>query len=614
MKKLLASILALTLCFPVNLMAGMADTDRADVDRYRNSLQNPGFESGKSKHVASSASTLTVTTSTPIEGKASGVFTPTVAAQTVSQVYAVPEILKGKNCAISFEIRTAVTDAKLQVWNGTNVLNEVVIAANTTARTHAINFACPTTGNIGYRILAGTSLGAITYDAGFIGDARGVNLGNVSQASAASASVTMSIPNNSSTTVTGLSVITDPESNFLTNKYVAKKSGNYHISATINLILETLGGGIFVAEVVKNGSTALVNDRADLATGSLIAGAGQVFTLTPDIIVPLVAGDEISIKILQQAGGNRNATVTFNVTRFPTSSQLAVTPDLTASSWSGYHDSTCSWTRNTTSFGDYTADATCGFSERTNTNFGTVTSYLSGSDKLPGIVFTPKMAGKKYNACATFSAYITGGASYAVRLYDGTTAFATIDGNAQDANERTTFNLCGIVTAADLSAKTLRVDTRTDGATTTLSSFYGNTVEWNIFDISQSLPSPILQNQVSTSNSGGERIARVAFSGNATWGNANCTSSPCTLNASDVSGVSVSWLNTGQYAINFPSGTFSAEPTCVANGFQVGAGYRIGTHLYMSGSATQVLTRCAGSPNNDTLVNCAMTVTCQGPR
>jgi hypothetical protein len=205
------------------------------------------------------------------------------------------------------------------------------------------------------------------------------------------------------------------------------------------------------------------------------------------------------------------------------------------------------------------------------------------------------------------------------RLWDGTTVIAEGENRTAGALAAvTSIPLCGTYTNTTISPITLSIQLLGTGGSTNagLAPTTGSpsSIEWTIFDISQSLPSPILQNQVSTSNSGGERIARVAFSGNATWGNANCTSSPCTLNASDVSGVSVSWLNTGQYAINFPSGTFSAEPTCVANGFQVGAGYRIGTHLYMSGSATQVLTRCAGSPNNDTLVNCAMTVTCQGPR
>lgn len=87
--------------------------------------------------------------------------------------------------------------------------------------------------------------------------------------------------------------------------------------------------------------------------------------------------------------------------------------------WSGTHLNDCAWSSTSTTYADFTADATCTFTETfTGGGFPAVTSYLSAGNKLPGLSFTPNTTGL-YEICATANAHgqATGG-SYSFRLID----------------------------------------------------------------------------------------------------------------------------------------------------------------------------------------------------
>jgi hypothetical protein len=231
---------------------------------------------------------------------------------------------------------------------------------------------------------------------------------------------------------------------------------------------------------------------------------------------------------------------------------LAYIPDTTAQSWSGYHDSTCSWARTNTAYGDPTADASCALVERTNQNFGTVST--SGS-VLPAITFTPKKAGRYY-ACALVHLTSSAGSNQAVRLYDGTNTIAEQQWNAPAA-QSIPFTVCGIAVASSTSAFTLSLQTKASSGTVTLAAANASgAVEWSIFAIDNSFPAPLLSNSVVSSSSGVVKVVS-AFITN--------TGTP-TVTRQDGSWIaSLTDNGAGDTTINIAAGTFSTIPNCTCS-------------------------------------------------
>lgn len=131
--------------------------------------------------------------------------------------------------------------------------------------------------------------------------------------------------------------------------------------------------------------------------------------------------------------------------------------------WSGYHSNAdCAFSRTNTAYGDFAADSTCTFTEIKNVNFGTVTSALSGSDKLPGIVFTPAQAGTYY---VCYSGAIAGGTANArvfLALLDSSGVVIDECLHRQVSGSIETCKLCGFSTASDTSPQTIKVQGKAD--------------------------------------------------------------------------------------------------------------------------------------------------------
>jgi hypothetical protein len=252
-------------------------------------------------------------------------------------------------------------------------------------------------------------------------------------------------------------------------------------------------------------------------------------------------------------GNSANYGASWKIYRFPTTSETAYTADKTANSWSGYHDSTCSWARTNAAYGDPTADASCALVERTNNNFGTVST--SGS-VLPAITFTPSRAGRYY-VCADFMVIHSALSFSAVQLLAGSTVVVEKGGTVAGISYGYAHNLCGIVVATSTAAVTLKIQTSASLGSTTIqsSSPYTTALNWSIFQIDQSFPAPNLVNSVVSPSSGVEQVTRADLS---------CTAS------SSVTRQSGSWVSLGNRSGNdcvgtITTGTFSSTPSCVAN-------------------------------------------------
>lgn len=156
----------------------------------------------------------------------------------------------------------------------------------------------------------------------------------------------------------------------------------------------------------------------------------------------------------------------------------------THASWSGYHDYDCEWTNTNTSLADFSNDGSCTFTQRTNTGFGTVTSY--GSNQ-PGIVFTPTTIGNYYICANIVNHNNTANSENNFQLWDGTTTITTsFSRQAGSATAIYTNSVCGIYNAASTTSKSIRVR----GAVSAGTMYVGNnisanskTIEWTIYQI-----------------------------------------------------------------------------------------------------------------------------------
>jgi hypothetical protein len=149
----------------------------------------------------------------------------------------------------------------------------------------------------------------------------------------------------------------------------------------------------------------------------------------------------------------RNLFITLLLVIGSSSAALAYSP--AHYTWSGYHDSDCSWSTASTSLADPSDDASCTFTQVTNYGFGTVSS--SGS-KAPGITFTPRRLGV-HMIIATFQAATnSAGARTQAQMTDGSN-------NELDANSCVMgagsaycpFTMVGFLNVTSLTSQTVKL-------------------------------------------------------------------------------------------------------------------------------------------------------------
>jgi hypothetical protein len=234
-------------------------------------------------------------------------------------------------------------------------------------------------------------------------------------------------------------------------------------------------------------------------------------------------------------------------------SEQAFRPEAVSSSWTGYHDSTCSWGRTNAAYGDPTADATCALVERTNTNFGTVTTYTVTNPE-PGIVFTPKRLGKYY-VCALAKLVPSTGQTPSARLWDGTTVIAETE-QTISASGTQMANLCGIYNATALTATTLSIQIKQGTGTINIQTAANSSaVEWSIYSLEQQFPAPVLVGSITSAYTGALRMEAA---------NINCDAGSAITSQFGSWVSSVANISSGQCDITIASGVFSSAPYCWA--------------------------------------------------
>ena len=570
-----------------------------------NLLANPGFEATTfSTGWTASGGSFTQGSSTNIgTGLKSAIFVPSAGSQTVtSTAVTIPYGMMGNNGEVSCSFKTSGTDYSLQAYDGSNVLNTQTIIATTNFSKQSINFIIPTSGSISLRIISGSASSSLNIDDCYLGLA--TNTSSTSQVT----SWTAYTP-----TVQGFGTLTN-----------------------VSVFYRIVGGNIEIQGKFQAGTVTASEGRIYLPTGYTSADTTRIATIQAvghwwqanPTVAPgaILIEPSVTYVTLGSGSSGNNSFTKLNGSGVSASNELVgffasvplsgqgigttISLNYGPASWSGYHSTDCAWTTSSSSFADPGADASCTFTERTNRNFGTVTS--AGS-KLPGIVFTPPSTGRYY-ICALAQASNDTSSNYsAYSMTDGTTEIA--QGSSRYPNIVST-PICGIYNAASVASTTIKLQLKSiAGGNAIIDGSRSNAIEWSIYSLDQAFPAPVLVGSITSQSTGALRFEFLQFGGGASGGLATsaCTSTPCTIANQSGSWISsVARGSAGSYTATIAAGIFSSVPYCVGNAGLFG----VATGGFANVNATNATTVNINSYSNagTTLNDNVITLFCYGPR
>lgn len=582
-----------------------------------NQLSNGGFELGKEGW--SSGISITSTSGLYKEGARGAAWDPS-GSGTISSPCWTTNQDTAVNGLARLWVKTADADYDFQVYNstGTAVVAEVDVPASSDLFTEVqINFVAAESTTYCMRLEAQGDESIIYLDDGYLGEA--YNLSQVSQASLYGTSVTAGTTScawsiTQTTYAADFPADTDCPAPTVTGGLTAPATKVPQIVMSnhpAGVYEVTFSVPVLTSAAAENAACRLVDSDGTLLVSSGIrqASGGQfTVSLTGAVTYQNDGSHDIKFQCLSGSGSVETATglvqrnATWTVKRFPLASQLVTSNSSTASFWSGYHSSDCNFIRTNTAFGAFTADSTCTFTERQNGNFGSVTSELSGSDPLPGIVFTPKALGT-YIVLANASCQVTSsGQNAALQLTDGTTVIA----NQNFSNAGSYFTDChviGLYNATSLNAVTFRLYGKVASGNIVLNGG-DSSVEWSIVPVG-SFNKVSVMNQVSTDYSSGI--------------NTNSAKLNCDAGSSIMSQLG-SWVSSignvsgGACTVTLASGMYSSTPYCFAQLSDSDFATTVGNLNVIESSATSISVDCTTS---DTPTACSaydFNLQCVGPR
>jgi hypothetical protein len=630
MRFLITLVLA-NLLFWQPAFAVLYNSDKTQIFN-KNLLVNGGFESGTSNWTAS-AGTFATTTTSPMIGAVHATWDAAASGNTLtSTAVTIPAGMYGRNMVASCLFTTASGTAthEIQAYDGSNVLSETTVTSSTTPSRASANFVAPSSGSLSLRIYANADEPSVAIDDCYLGPAEGYNVGQVSQAqfvgSLTYANTASCVWTTTSTTLGSFAADADCPTPTVVGQASAPGTkipaavfsnlgpGRYELQVKFQTEKTAVTNGWYAE--VYNGTSGLagyygfVNNINNILPAEINAHF-ELTTATSSVTYEIRGKVEttgtLSIRndLTASPGGQ---AVTFTLYKFPSTQEIAYTPDKLANSWAGYHGIGCQWDRTNTALGDVTDDASgCTLTETVNKNFGTVSTSGSVS---PAITFTPTRAGTYY-ACATFVLASTATNPFVeAQLTDGTTVVATSGVRyigSTGVSDGSSVSLCGLYPVTSVSAKTLKVQTAssTGLARILAPSVVRATLEWSIFQIDQSMPMPLMANSVVSPSSGVLQVvgAIVATS--------TGTASTVTQTGSWIS--SYTNTGTGDYTINAVANTFSAAPMCTCSTYDSSSFYC--TVVSTTSSAMRFRqSNAAGTLVNGSGAGLGFSVVCVGPK
>lgn len=548
----------------------------------RNFIKNYGAEQNVN-NVTGTNVTVTRNTTTPLEGVGDFSFTIDSATDVVAwSTNTLDKKLSGQNCEakISYTADANASNVKLGVYSGANLVSSVALVNASTARVAQVNFPCgDLSAALTLKIFGNAATSTVMkVDAVYLSEA--TNVGTSAQAVLVGGAVVTGCSaswNTSSTsfttslgTPTGCSYATfgaaqAPATNIAGIKFSSLPPGDYMIQYE-GTIYANGGVGFFQ---FTDGTNITRENSQIWANGSPLQtnGINQSFTYTTaqsnvtwqSYLKTSSAGAPVSVY------GTTANPGTFKLWYFPSSAQQAVKVDQAPSSWSGYHNG---WTGNSatchtgnSTYSDVSACTGITLNQTTNRNFGTVTTAASS---LPGIIITPNKTGM-YQICASGSLYNSTALTASVRMVDGSGTIINPGASVYLASNSTMPALCGIYNATAATATTIKLQLAASpgNAAFWVGQASGSGLNWTITALDQGMAVPYLVQSVVASNSSFVTKEEYGCAGSTTACTAACTTGTCGVGKNSDPGLSVTWISTGVYRINFPAGVFASEPICI---------------------------------------------------
>jgi hypothetical protein len=576
-----------------------------------NLIVNPGFETGIVQGYSSSGGTFAAISSGSnlLIGKGSATFQATATGQYMSSAaYAVPNGLKGTNCAVGALYSGGDANLVLQAYDGTNVLASTPLTPSTVPRPAYATFVCPSSGNIQERVVSSGSSALVALDQFFLGQ------NTISQVSQATLYGTIAIGGacagnwtTSSTTYasmgtnTGCTYVTTgnasvPSTQIQGVKFASLPPGEYIFE--FNGVFFTGGGGQIAQYRLSDGTnvspeTPATDSASTIAVPTLGLFHMSYSTAQSNVTFELQGQASVSGTALANANGE-----IIKVWRYPTQSELAVRPE------------TINWLVDVSQVSASNADTSLGtstvssLSELSNSdlvttpigrsmniqvpcsggNASTGTTCISGAPDL-GVVFNLP-ATQDVQACVQFTHNVNVGTS--TSLYSNflivetpNTSLTPLQQSSVESSafgtsstginyiSQTPHTLCNVLHFTSAGQKTVRLlyAQTVSGSNTTsnviLTDGSSGQVRWTLKPITQNVPAPILVGSVISPSAGVQNIVTAEFDGGS---GAVCSGSTCAVNYQNGNSISsVTRSGPGSYVISFFAGTFSAPPLCICN-------------------------------------------------
>lgn len=529
-----------------------------------NVLINGQFEALKAGWT--STGTFSASSSSPISGTLSAVFSGTSGQLLSSAQYTIPNVLHGNSCSatIAYSSAEATNPYTFRVVDGsTNVLASTVLVSPTSLVTSAsVYFLCPTSGTFALQVVSSGGSSSIKVDDAYLGK---TIFQGVSQAQYFGG---VNLPTNCNLTVNGTNVT------FVDLTPAGCSGGTLlggvsSFDSSVNGTVTLSGGpGTYVVHFIGDNvnPNGVTNNVALQITDGTITGQAQSVSYP---VAQGFTGQDIIGSFTYTSGGTHNfklqgmvgtasqpggwtsgpAGQSIQVYYFPSSSQIAVTSDLTPGNWSGYQDVSSGWAVASMTPADFSAGSSPVTTQLTARN---ISCGNAGTDA--GISCQLPRTGN-YQVCASVNTQVSQNVSYFLRLVDGTGTII----NRQAAflglvSATPNVNVCGHYNALAVSSP---IELKLQGWSSDGSSMNlgANAANWSIIELDAAMPTPVLVGGV-TSSGPAQQVAVSATLA--------CASSASVIYQTGSWISSIANRSSSTCAVTFAAGTFSAAPTCVA--------------------------------------------------
>lgn len=612
---------------------------------------NFNFEAGLNDWTNSGSGTFVSDTSTPLIGEGSAVWTPAALDDTLDSVQvSVPSGFFGRTCTMTFLYNWDGVEGEIlaQVYDGTDPITSTTFPATgpTNALEYSINFDCPVSGTMGFRLRSTAASAAIEIDEVFVG--QGKNVKEISQANFLG---TLTYPSSSTCTfsATNGSLLAYP-ANGACGTPTVKGSVQAPGTKIPAVVVPSVGPGKY--EIVVQGDfraddTALckweIFDGTNFIDGNIVDdGTFDAFksVLTGTFEYTSPQGDLTFEVFSHQQGGTGSCDIRIGnlaqdldiyVKKYPLSEAEAVTLETSGQKAQLFlNGSDTSLTTNTVEYPSSTSltlTKTIGNMDvNTICSDGTSgTTTCSTGDELLGFEAQIKIS-SDYLVCTNFNSLIQGssGTMQAVALYRlnrvNTGAVTTLEegeeqarhlfigGFTSSSDQGTPVRICNIFSLSPGAQRfAINADTSSfSNATATVIGSASFNVSFSIFNLSQQFPTPVftdLQNSLNQRVDANEANIRTVSAH---------IDNPGTPTINEEYG---NWIDSitdngvGDVTINVTSGVFSGDPNCVVAAES--AGNQIKCRVFTEGTNSAVQIGCSDAA---AAVDADFYVTCDGPK